>query len=266
MSEEGSAREQPTGSGVAPLIIKLLITGLILSTGLLCLVASQQGAPEVATVKMVCGLITLWIVLGGVAMHHFRDSARKFIQGLPFDWRVKFTLFAIILALVEEAIAVLMTNLAPLLGVKSEEAHITASTSYLDVVLFHSVVVFVPLFIAWAVLLTRYDFSPFAVRCFPAIRLHGNPLRGDHQSGGCVFWRRPMDLHLRPHGLPTCLLPASRARGAGSAMVSLCFCNPGDLSHRSAPVASHYLPYRTRLEAPVRSAFLALRPEIPNRA
>ncbi len=163
MSVEKSARQQPTGSGVAPLIIKLLITGLILSTGLLCLMVSQKGAPEVATVKMVCGLITLWIVLGGVAMHHFRDSARKFIQGLPFDWRVKFTLFAIILALVEEAIAVLMTNLAPLLGVKSEEAHITASTSYLDVVLFHSVVVFVPLFIAWAVLLTRYDFSPFAV-------------------------------------------------------------------------------------------------------
>lgn len=163
MSVEKSARQQPTGSGVAPLIIKLLITGLILSTGLLCLMVSQKGAPEVATVKMVCGLITLWIVLGGVAMHHFRDSARKFIQGLPFDWRVKFTLFATLLALLEEAIAVLMTNLAPLLGVKSEEAHITASTSYLDVVLFHSVVVFVPLFIAWAVLLTRYDFSPFAV-------------------------------------------------------------------------------------------------------
>ena len=163
MAEERSTMKPPAGSTLAPLIIKLLITGLILSTGLLCLVASQQGAPEVATVKMVCGLITLWIVLGGVAMHHFRDSARKFIQGLPFDWRVKFTLSAIILALVEEAIAVLMTNLAPLLGVKSEEAHITASTSYLDVVLFHSVVVFVPLFIAWAVLLTRYDFSPFAV-------------------------------------------------------------------------------------------------------
>ncbi len=163
MGEESSSMKPPAGSTLAPLIIKLLITGLILSTGLLCLVASQKGAPEVATVKMVCGLITLWIVLGGVAMHHFRDRARKFIQGLPFDWRVKFTLSAIILALVEEAIAVLMTNLAPLLGVKSEEAYITASTSYLDVVLFHSVVVFVPLFIAWAVLLTRYDFSPFAV-------------------------------------------------------------------------------------------------------
>ena len=163
MSEERSARAEPAGSNLAPRIIKLLIAGLILSTGFLCLVASRKGAPEVATVKMVCGLITLWIVLGGTLMHHFRDHARKFIRGVPLGWRVKFTLFTIILALVEEAIAVLMTNLTPLLGVEKGEAYLTSSTNYLDVVLFHSVVVFIPLFIAWAVLLTRYDFSPFAV-------------------------------------------------------------------------------------------------------
>ncbi len=163
MSEERSARAEPAGSSLAPRIIKLLIAGLILSTGFLCLVASQTGAPEVATVKMVCGLIALWIVLGGTLMHCFRDSVRQFILDVPLDWRVKFTLFATLLALVEEAIAVLMTNLAPFLGVEKGEAYLTASTNYLDVVLFHSVIVFVPLFIAWAVLLTRYDFSPFAV-------------------------------------------------------------------------------------------------------
>ena len=163
MGEEIPARKQPAGSSLAPRIIKLLIAGLILSTGLLCLVASRTGAPEVATVKMVCGLIVLWIVLGGALMHHFRDSVRQFIRGVPLDWRVKFTLFATLLALVEEAIAVLMTNLAPLLGVNQGEAYLTASTNYIDVVVFHSVVVFIPLFIAWAVLLTRYDFSPFAV-------------------------------------------------------------------------------------------------------
>jgi hypothetical protein len=163
VSEERSARAEPAGSSLAPRIIKLLIAGLILSTGFLCLVASQAGAPEVATVKMVCGLILLWIVLGGTLMQYFRDSVRQFIRGVPLDWRVKFTLFATLLALVEEAIAVLMTNLAPFLGVEKGEAYLTASTNYLDVVLFHSVVVFVPLFIAWAVLLTRYDFSPFAV-------------------------------------------------------------------------------------------------------
>ncbi|MCP4848778.1 MAG: hypothetical protein GY899_12620 [Verrucomicrobiaceae bacterium] len=163
MSEEGSAKEESAGSSLAPRIIKLLIAGLVLSIGFLCLVASRTGAPEVATVKMVCGLIVLWIVLGGALMHYFRDSVRQFILGVPLEWRVKFTLFATLLALVEEAIAVLMTNLAPLLGVEKGEAYLTASTNYLDVVLFHSVVVFIPLFIALAVLLTRYDFSPFAV-------------------------------------------------------------------------------------------------------
>ena len=163
MSEERSARVEPAGSSLAPRIIKVLIAGLILSTGFLCLVASQTGAPEVATVKMVCGLIVLWIVLGGALMHYFRDSVRQFIRGVPLDWRVKFTLFATLLALMEEAIAALMTNLAPFLGVEKGEAYLTASTNYLDVVLFHSVVVFIPLFIAWAVLLARYDFSPFAV-------------------------------------------------------------------------------------------------------
>jgi hypothetical protein len=43
------------------------------------------------------------------------------------------------------------------------EAYITASADYLDVVLFHSVVVFLAQFATWAWLLRRYDFSPFSV-------------------------------------------------------------------------------------------------------
>ena len=72
-------------------------------------------------------------------------------------------LFATLLALMEEAITTTMTNLAPLFGVKIGEAYITASTNCLDVVALHSVVVFVPMFVGWAVLLWRYDFSPFSV-------------------------------------------------------------------------------------------------------
>ena len=56
-----------------------------------------------------------------------------------------------------------MTNLAPLFGVKVGQAYITASTNYLDVVALHSVVIFVPFFVGWALILSRYDFSPFAV-------------------------------------------------------------------------------------------------------
>lgn len=56
-----------------------------------------------------------------------------------------------------------MTNLAPLFGVPLGAAYITASANYLDVVALHSVVVFVPMFICWAWMLSRWDFSPTKV-------------------------------------------------------------------------------------------------------
>ncbi len=67
------------------------------------------------------------------------------------------------MALLEEVITTSMTNLAPLLGTTPEEAQITASTNYFVVVCFHSVVVFVPMFAAWAWMLNRWGFSPLKV-------------------------------------------------------------------------------------------------------
>ena len=67
------------------------------------------------------------------------------------------------MALLEEAVTTTMTNLAPVLGVAIGQAYITASANYLDVVLGHSVIVFVPMFAAWAWLLSRYDFRPAEV-------------------------------------------------------------------------------------------------------
>jgi hypothetical protein len=63
----------------------------------------------------------------------------------------------------EEAITTTMTNLAPLFGVPVGSAFITASTNYLDVVMLHSVVVFIPMFVAWQWLLGRWRFTPFQV-------------------------------------------------------------------------------------------------------
>jgi hypothetical protein len=116
-----------------------------------------------AVLGMGWGLILLWIFLAGALMHRFREPIRKAVSNVPLDWRLKFVLLATTLALVEEAITTSMTNLAPMFGVKVGEAYITASANYLDVVALHSVVVFVPMFVAWAVILWRYDFSPFAV-------------------------------------------------------------------------------------------------------
>ena len=116
-----------------------------------------------AVLLMGWGLILLWIGLGGSLMYRFRQPIREVILNIRLDWRLKFVLFATLLALVEEAVTTTMTNLAPCFGVKIGQAYITASTNYLDVVALHSVVMFVPLFVGWAFILWQFAFSPFAV-------------------------------------------------------------------------------------------------------
>jgi hypothetical protein len=105
----------------------------------------------------------LWIVLGGGLMWRFRDGVRAWVLRQRGGWRVKFVVLCVVLALLEEASTTLMTNLAPVFGAPFGSAYITASADYLEVVLFHSVVVFVPMFVAWAWLLARYAFSPARV-------------------------------------------------------------------------------------------------------
>ena len=109
------------------------------------------------------GLILLWVFLGGTVMWSWRDSIRAAALSLKLNWRLTFILFSSALVLIEEAITTSMTNLAPFFGVKIGQAYITASTNYFDVIGLHSVVVIVPMFVGWAVILSRYDFSPFEV-------------------------------------------------------------------------------------------------------
>lgn len=116
-----------------------------------------------ATMLMACGLFLLWVVGFGLLSRLYRDRIRLWARKTRLSRGVAFTLFATLLALVEEAITTGMTNLAPLFGVPIGAAFITASTNYLDVVLGHSVIVFVPMFAAWAWMLGRRAFSPNAV-------------------------------------------------------------------------------------------------------
>jgi hypothetical protein len=116
-----------------------------------------------AEVDMTWGLVLIWVVCGGSLMFALRRRARKTFSDLPGDPRLKFFLFAAGLSLVEEAVTTGMTNLAPEFGVEMGQAYITASANYLDVILFHSVIVFLPMFAAWAFLLSRYAFDPKAV-------------------------------------------------------------------------------------------------------
>jgi hypothetical protein len=145
-------------------LIYLLGIWLALSTAVVLFVAlTAMGPNSRAVILMGAGLILLWVVLGGTLMVAFRNRIRPVILGLPGDWRLKFVLFSTLLALLEEAVTVSMTNLAPLFGVPPGAAYITASASYLDVVSLHSVVVFVPMFIGWAFLLSWWEFSPSLV-------------------------------------------------------------------------------------------------------
>lgn len=136
---------------------------LIFLTLLTIDVTTNEDAIGRAIVGMVWGLVVLWVFIGGMIQLRVRESFREWILSIAIGWRIKFVLIAIVAALIEEAITVLMTNLAPVFGVEIGEAYITASANYLDVVLFHSVVVFVPMFIAWAWLLGRYDFNRYQV-------------------------------------------------------------------------------------------------------
>ena len=150
---------------VRRLIIQVLF---ILDLVHMALLTAFVNSPEAdasarAIISMAWGLVILWVFVGGVITLRYRENIRRRVQAITLDWRLKFVLFATLLALIEEAITTLMTNLAPLFGVRMGEAFITPSPNYFEVVLFHSVIVFIPMFIGWAWLLGRYDFHPSTV-------------------------------------------------------------------------------------------------------
>jgi hypothetical protein len=158
----GLVATRPTGISKRAAFIVTLACWLVATTSLITILNWQHPRTR-AVLGMAWGLILLWIFIAGSLMHYLRDPIRVAVLRINLDWRLKFVLFATALALLEEAITTTMTNLAPLFGVKIGEAYITASTNYLDVVGLHSVVVFIPLFVGWAVMLWRYDFSSFSV-------------------------------------------------------------------------------------------------------
>lgn len=144
------------------IFVKALAVWLILSTLAVTAITWKHSKIH-AVIGMGWGLILLWIGVGGILMYRFREPIKEFVLRIRIHWMLKFVLFATVLALIEEAITTTMTNLAPLFGVRVGEAYITASANYLDVVALHSVVIFVPLFVGWAFILSRYPFTPFSV-------------------------------------------------------------------------------------------------------
>jgi len=135
-----------------------IIFGLVLA--LIVFVITAQSPNTHATVTMGLVAYLLWVVIGGTMQWQLRDVIRSIIRSVPLPWMVTFVLFATGLMMIEEAITTLMTNLAPMFGSQVGKAYMTASANYWDVVFFHSVIVTIPIFIAWAILLRRYAFTP----------------------------------------------------------------------------------------------------------
>lgn len=116
-----------------------------------------------AVLRMALGVMVLWIGGAGTLSLAGRAWVQRWFQYRPRAWQLAFVLGATAMACLEEAVTTAMTNLAPRWGLTIAQAHITASGDYLDVILLHSVVVFIPMFCAWSWLLTRYAFTPAAV-------------------------------------------------------------------------------------------------------
>jgi hypothetical protein len=154
-----------TRQTITPILLSLIAGWGIFATSVAAtVVLSAETDPDKrAIMKMGIGLILIWCVTGGLVMYRARDRFVAWARHVPLGWRTRFVVLCIAFAMLEEAVTTTLTNLAPLLGGVTEAARITASKNYLEVVLKHSVIVFVPWFLCWAWLLSRYGFRPIEV-------------------------------------------------------------------------------------------------------
>jgi len=149
-------------SNPAALIIALLIPAMLLElVGMAAAGGKRYGTFEGAILLMAATLGLVWNVIGGAVMFMARNRVRGAVSNLRLNRSAAFVIFATLLALLEEGVTTSLTNLAPVFG--SSQAFITASRNYLEVVIWHSVIVFAPMFFVWSWLLVRFRFSPACV-------------------------------------------------------------------------------------------------------
>jgi hypothetical protein len=190
----------------AQLLVKIIAVYSALVISLIAFLNLTSDAPpfQKANIKMALGLILIWAILGGSLMVRFRDQIRDLVLRIPLPWQLKFFLFCTLLALLEEAVTVSMTNLAPVFGAEIGQAFITASANYLHTVLFHSVIVFLPMFLIWTILLNYFDFPPTHV--FLLFGLSGSiaemSMSPTNILGGFWFFVYGLMVYLPAYSLP----------------------------------------------------------------
>lgn len=140
----------------------IIIIGYIFSLLFLPLVFIDNFEDPIgrAIMGMGIGLMIFWMFIGGFIQLMIHKKLPKIKSKIV----LYFTLFSVLLILIEEAIATTMTNLAtPLFGVSPLDAYITASTNYFTVIFLNSVVVIAPMYIVWGIILKKYKFNPLWV-------------------------------------------------------------------------------------------------------
>jgi hypothetical protein len=163
-STEGKPRRRLLSavSSPAALIILLLIPLMLLElVGIAAEGRKRYGTFEGAILLMAAALALVWNVIGGAVMYLARNPTRELVRRSRLSRGATFVLFATLLALLEEVVTTTLTNLAPVFG--NTRGFITASRNYLEVVVWHSVIVIAPMFVVWSWLLARLRFSPGSV-------------------------------------------------------------------------------------------------------
>ena len=149
---------------IRSVLILIAAWGVLSTTAIGIFILTHEKSPDNrAIIKMGIALIIIWCVLGGAIMALLRDRFVGWARRIPLGWRSRFVLLCIAFAMIEEAVTTSLTNLAPLFGGVTDAARITASKNYFEVVFLNSVIAFVPLFLCWGWLLSRYDFRPAEV-------------------------------------------------------------------------------------------------------
>lgn len=157
-------RERLLAAAASPaaLIVLLLIPLMLLElVGMAAEGRKRYGTFEGAIMLMAAALALVWNVIGGAVMLLARNPVCERVSKSPLSRGATFVLFATLLALLEEGVTTTLTNLAPVFG--NGQAVITASRNYLEVVVWHSVIVIAPMFMVWSWLLARLRFSPGSV-------------------------------------------------------------------------------------------------------
>ncbi len=129
--------------------------------GLLWIHILNEGSKvDLAVVTMALGLLFIWgVVIALIQRRLIHLISPKHLSKVKFF--VLLILAMIGLALMAEVVSTIMTNTAYFWSLSPNEAYITASPNYIEVVTRHSVIVFIPQFLGVSLLHYRYQFKAF---------------------------------------------------------------------------------------------------------